>query len=656
MAKVAVIGAGTMGHGIAELFAIAGYQVALVDVAEDFLKRAMQNIEWSLKKLAEKGQVREDPTAILSRITTIVGDVCKAAEGIELAVEAVVEDVEVKKRVFAELDRCAPPGAVLATNTSSLPITEIAEGVRPERRSAVVGMHFFNPPVLMTLVEVVRGVHTSDEVVRKVVEYAKKLGKETVVVNRDVPGFIVNRIFARLTEAACWTVASGGATVQEVDSALMYKAGLPMGAFVLMDYTGLDILCNVGSAMAQRGFKTRPCPLLVEKCREKKLGVKTGEGFYRYPAPGKFQWPEIPKSSGVDVATLLAPAINEAAYLLREGIATREDIDKAVRLGLNWPKGPLEYADELGIDVVVKALEGWGVEEYQPDPLLREMVAGGKLGKKTGVGFYSYHRAEEKKLETLVVRYEPGVVWIVLNRPERLNAINPKMVEELWSVLDEVEQADYEKVRAVVITGVGRAFSVGADVTAFMGATPVSIFKISRKLQLLFDRLESLDKPVVCGLNGYTLGGGLELAMACDFRIAAETAELGQPEINLGFIPGAGGTQRLARLVGRDRAKELIFTGDRIPAREAERLGLVNRVVPLDKLEQELRAFVGRLLEKPPVALAMAKYAINYGLEAPQWVGALLESAQFGLLFSTEDVIEGVSSFLQKKKPQFKGK
>ena len=215
---------------------------------------------------------------------------------------------------------------------------------------------------------------------------------------------------------------------------------------------------------------------------------------------------------------------------------------------------------------------------------------------------------------------------------------------------------DYYKVKVVFITGKGSAFSAGADVTAFMGATPVTIFKTSRKLQMLFERIESLDRPVICGLNGYTLGGGLELAMACDFRIAADTAELGQPEINLGFIPGAGGTQRLSRLIGRDRAKELIFTGDRIPAREAERLGLVNRVVPADKLEQELRAFANKLAEKPPLALAMAKYAINFGIEAPMWASMVTEAAQFGLLFSTEDVIEGVSAFLQKRKPQFKGK
>lgn len=662
MAKVAVIGAGTMGHGIAELFAIAGYEVALVDIAEDFLRRALQNIEWSLSKFAEKGQLKEDVKAILSRIKPIVNDVCKAVDGAEIMVEAVIEEIETKRRVFAEADRCAPPNAILATNTSSLPITEIAEAVKPERRPLVVGMHFFNPPPLMPLVEVIKGAYTSDETVKRVVEYAQKLGKQTVVVNKDVPGFIVNRILARVSDAACWAVANGEADIVGVDSALINKAGLPMGAFLLMDYVGIDVVCFIGDAMSKRGFKAHACPLIAEKCSSKKFGVKSGEGFYKYPAPGKFQWPQIPKEAGekVDVIRLLAPAINEAAYLVREGIATREDVDKAVKLGLNWPKGPLELADEFGVDVVVKSLEDLraktGFEEYEPDPLLRQMVQQGKLGRKSGEGFYTYVKAEEKRLETIIIRYEPPIAWIILNRPERLNAINAKMIEELSAALDELANADYNKVRAVIITGTGRAFSAGADITGFVGTNPVLAYKLSRKLHEITEKIERLDKPVICALNGYTLGGGLELALACDLRIASETAQLGQPEVNIGLFPGGGGTQRLARLVGLARAKELIFTGDYISAKDAERIGLVNRVVPPERLEQEARSLALKLAEKPPIALAMAKAAVNFGYEAPLWAGLDLEAAHFGVVFSTEDLYEGVSAFLQKRKPQYKGK
>jgi enoyl-CoA hydratase/3-hydroxyacyl-CoA dehydrogenase len=168
--------------------------------------------------------------------------------------------------------------------------------------------------------------------------------------------------------------------------------------------------------------------------------------------------------------------------------------------------------------------------------------------------------------------------------------------------------------------------------------------------------IERMPKPVIASINGYALGGGLELAMACDIRIASENSMLGQPEINLGLIPGAGGTQRLSKLVGRGRAKELIMLGEPIPAREAERIGLVNRVVPHDRLESETRALANKLAEKPPIALMAAKIAINLGSDYPLEAGLALESSLFSILFSTEDLVEGVSAFIQKRKPEFKGK
>ncbi len=655
--KIAVIGAGTMGHGIAEVAALSGYDVWIVDVAEEFLKNAMEKIKWSVGKLYEKGQIKESVETIISRVhPTLSFD--EALVDADFIIEAVPEKIELKKEIFSKLDEKSPKHAILATNTSSLPISEIAEATK--RAEKVIGMHFFNPPVLMPLVEVIKGDKTSEETVNVTYELAKKFGKQAVLVNKDVPGFIVNRILFRIFNVACWIVESKKADILEVDATARYKLGFPMGVFELADYSGIDVGYLVSKAMSERGYSAHPCVLFEEKYRANELGMKTGKGFYSYPAPGKYSRPEIPKEKAekLDPLLIIAPAINEAAWLLREGVASRDDIDKACKLGLGYPKGVLEYADEYGIDNVVKALEylrdssGWF--GYSPDPLLLQMVKEGKLGRKSGRGFYEYGLVEEKKLSTLILKLEPPLVWIVLNRPERLNAINIEMLKELSNTLDELEED--ERARVVILTGSGRAFSAGADVTAFTTITPFKAAIYSRKFQEVLNKIEYYTKPVIVAINGFALGGGLEMAMSGDIRIASETAQLGQPEINLGLMPGAGGTQRLSRLVGSSRAKEIIFTGDMISAKEALEIGLVNKVVAPEKLEEEARRIALKIAEKPPLALLAAKHAVNVGLESNIWAGLAYESSLFGLLFSTEDFIEGVSSFLEKRKPKFKGK
>jgi len=655
--KIAVIGAGTMGHGIAEVAAIAGYEVWVHDIAEEFLKNAIEKIKWSLSKLSSKGQLREDVETIMSRIHTSL-DFEKVVSGADFVIEAVPEKIDLKKEIFAKLDKYTPSHAILATNTSSLPITEIASAT--ERPDKVVGMHFFNPPPLMPLVEVIKGEKTSDLTVRVTFELAKKFGKQPIIVNKDIPGFIVNRILMRFVLTACWMVAKGKASIVEVDSAVRYKLGFPMGPFELLDYTGIDIIYFVGKAIVERGVVAHPCPLLEEKFKANELGLKTGKGFYEYPAPGKYTKPNIPKDAGekIDELELIAPAINEAAYLLREEISSKEDIDKAVVLGLGYPKGIFRYADDYGIDKVVETLnklyEEYKWEEYKPDPLLVEMVEKGKLGRKTGEGFYVYPKIEEKQLKNLIIRYEPPIGWVVLNRPKRLNALSSELLKELSNVLDELEEDD--RIRIVVITGSGRAFSAGADVTEFSGISPFKAAIYSRRFHEITNKIEYFVKPIIMMINGYALGGGLELAMSGDFRFASELAMLGQPEINLGIIPGGGGTQRLPRVVGVPKAKELIYTGDMIPASEALKMGLVDRVYPPEKLEDEVRKFALKLAEKPPLALLAAKYSIQLGKETDIWHGQSIESTYFGLTFSTEDFIEGVTAFLEKRKPKFKGK
>jgi enoyl-CoA hydratase/3-hydroxyacyl-CoA dehydrogenase len=263
--------------------------------------------------------------------------------------------------------------------------------------------------------------------------------------------------------------------------------------------------------------------------------------------------------------------------------------------------------------------------------------------------------SEPKHYESLIVKKEEGIGWITLNRPHRLNTLNGDMVDEMHSVLDDFE-ADKE-VKCIVITGAGdKAFSAGADVTAFQGLTPATAVEASAKGQALYSRLEKIGKPVIASLNGYALGGGLEMAIACDFRIASENAEMGQTESNLGLIPGWGGTQRLVRIIGLPKAKELIMLGNRITAEEAAKIGLVTKVVPKAKLQEETVALARKLADGPPVALRLAKETINFGTQVPLDIGLKLEAEAFGIALSTKDVMEGVSAFMSKRKPEFKGK
>jgi len=264
-------------------------------------------------------------------------------------------------------------------------------------------------------------------------------------------------------------------------------------------------------------------------------------------------------------------------------------------------------------------------------------------------------RRVSKPYETIKVEREQSVLWVTLNRPHRLNAFNDVLIEELGDILDVAEKDS--SVKCVVITGEGdRAFSAGADVTMFPKVTPVKAEEFSRAGQKTFSKIEEMSKPVVAAINGFALGGGLELALACDFRVAAEHAELGSPEIALGLIPGWGGTQRLVRIVGLARAKEMVMLGGRLKAEEALKIGLVNKVVHFDKLRDEVRGLVNKLSEGPPIAMKYVKQAVNFGSQVPLEVGLRLEAGLMGLAFSTEDLKEGVEALMSKRKAEFKGK
>jgi len=645
--KIAVIGAGEMGHGIAELAALRGHDVSMRDIKQEYLDRGMERLRWSLDKLVEKAQVtRPEADAALARIAPTL-DLREALHNADFAIEAVFEDIELKKRIFRELDEASPDKTILASNTSALPITSMA--MVTKRPQKVVGMHFFNPPMLMPLVEVIRADTTSDATLQASVDLAKALGKTVVVVRKDVPGFITTRVLGPYFEEAAWIHEQEGVPIERIDAAMRFRAGFPMGPFELADQVGVDVLHHLIVNAGQ------PEPARVRTLFEaKKYGRKAGEGFYSY----KEGRPKLTPDMGADFdpIRILAPMINEAAALVAMGVAPPEDIDEAMRLGTAFPKGPLGLADDLGIDAVVAALRGH--KRRRTEKLLEEMVGRGDIGVKSGKGFYD-HRGSGGAMtfETLLLSKDAAshVATLTLNRPDRLNTLSPELLDELERALGELERDD--GVRALVITGAGdRAFSAGADLTAFSDITKAfKVWRFSRRAEEVMNRVANFPKPTVAALNGYAFGGGLELALACDFRIAAKRAKLGQTEINLGLVPGAGGSQRLLRVLGQAKAKELVMLGSRLTADEAHALGLLTKVAENEAFPTEVRAFAERLAKGPPLALQLAKALLNRAAEAPLDVALDMEALAFGIVTSSDDIYEGIQAFMEKREPKFKG-
>jgi len=644
--QVTVIGAGSMGHGIAEVAAMAGYDVVLRDIEEELVQDGYDDIEWSLGKLAEKGFLDEDPETVMARIDTAVDLEDSVAEA-DLVVEAAPEQMELKKDLFGNLDDFAPDAAILASNTSSLSITEIATAT--DRPDQVVGLHFFNPPVKMDLVEVIYGEETADVTAEAGYEWVEAIGKTPIYVRKDVRGFVVNSVLGPFGDEAAWMVSNGEATIRQADAAMVHERGYPMGPFELGDLTGIDIGYHVRKEAGQ------PIPPLVEeKVENDELGQKTGVGYYDYEHGDGVDY-EPEDAEGFDTLRIEARMINEAAKLVGNDVATPEAIDTGMRLGAGFPEGICRRADKLGLDTVVEKLrslhEETGEARYEPAGYLLELVEAGETGEEAGEGFYEYDTGDGPG-SYHTIEYElsdDGLLAVTLDRPERLNALSDELMNEIVHLLESV---DVEDVRAVTFEGAGdRAFCAGADIGGFAAASPTEVAESSP----LFDTVANYERPTVAKIQGYCLGGGLELALACDLRIATEDSTFGQPEINLGLLPGGGATQRLMRYIGETRAKELVFRGNQIDADRAYDWGIINRSVPDDEFEDVCAEFVDDLVSGPPIALKMAKRVMNEGRDASLDAGLEMESQAFGLLFTTDDMLEGTAAFAEDREPEFSG-
>ena len=375
--NITVLGSGVMGHGIAQVSATAGYNIVLRDIKQEFLDKAMEKIRWSLDKLVTKEKIsKEEGDAIYSRITPVV-DLNDSVKDAELVIEVVPEIMDLKKQVYAELDKVAKPEVIFASNTSTLPITEIANTTsRPDK---FIGIHFFNPPQLMKLVEIIPGEKTSQEVTEITQEFVKSVNKQAVLCRKDVPGFIINRLFIPMVHEACYMQDRTGASLEEIDSAVKFKLGFPMGIFELADFTGMDVIHKATVEMHLRDKKViNPHKTIEKMFDEKKLGQKSGEGYYKY-SDDKYERVELSEelAQKCNPIQLVANVLNNAAWLITNGASDIEEIEKAAKLGLGLRKPLFETAKEIGLQNIVDELNNLAQEHgefYKPDRLLETMI------------------------------------------------------------------------------------------------------------------------------------------------------------------------------------------------------------------------------------------------------------------------------------------
>ncbi len=662
--KVAVIGSGLMGHGIAEVFALSGFEVRIEDAFPEALEKAKASIGKSVEKLVKSGRIDQqkgkDTIARISYFSQMEPTVKDA----DFIIEAVPEIMELKKEVFSGIDKFARPDAIVASNTSNIKISSLAENMKhPEN---VVGMHFFNPPVVLKLVEVIKGEKTSQKVFDETFELSRKIGKTPIRVLKDSAGFVVNRINAPESLFFCLVLDQNVAKPEEVDT-FARGQGLPMGPYELMDYVGIDTVVHSLDYYAQElSPEYGKCKAFRTMYESKNLGLKTGKGFYTW----KEGHAEIPKASPtekLELMDVLAVELNEAVKIIEEKIALPADIEIGVKLGMNRPFGPISVAEGLTNAEVKKKLETlaakYGTVVFEP----AESIKKGKL--KEIISIKSFDQDGKKPAtapevpagsssssgdQVVIMEKLPGKVARISINNTKNNLLSSEVLSDLEKNILALWN-DHD-VNVIIVTGKGPVFSAGAQLSQFFPGS-MDFMEHSRKGERTFRLLSEIPKITIAEMKGYTLGGGFELSLACDLRVGTEDVQIGFPEVTLGLVPGWGGTQRLPRLLGTSRASYLILTGTRFSGKEAFDMGIVNRLFPKEHVDEETLKFAEELAQKAaPTAAALAKRLINKGSEVPMDAGLEMESIAMGLLYGTDDLKEGISAFLQKRKPEYPGR
>jgi enoyl-CoA hydratase / 3-hydroxyacyl-CoA dehydrogenase len=660
--KAAVVGAGTMGGEIAQAIAAADIPVVLKDVDQKYvdvgLDKAREVTQGQLARLVKKEKISQEDAdrQLEATMGLIEGTTSYESFGdVDFVVEAVPERMDIKQAVFEEIDLATPGHAILASNTSSLSIAEIAEATsRPEN---VLGFHFFYPASVMPLLEIVLGEDTGPDAVQTAVNFAQTIRKQPITCN-EVPGFVVNRILNSSVSEVWRAQEEQGLSIQKIDQAIQGANLSPMGPFFLVDLLGLDTVLHVAEHLrdsyGERFYVHGGMQRLVS---ENQLGAKTGgSGFYREGEPQIDGDGDPPENLG---ELMGLKAIIEACLVLEENVATTRAIDLGMMAGAGMDprRGilpPLMRCDIEGLDSVLERMErafDEVGERFEPPAILRRLVAQGNLGQKSGQGFFAWPRPDEGAEPPVQLETRDGYAIAWLNNPPA-NSLSPEVIRALSSVWDRVHRDD--SIRALIIaSGNPLLFCAGADIKSFTKMDEQAGKELIDLGHGLLRSFEQSSTVVIAAVNAIAYGGGCELAMACDVRIAAESAVFAQPEINLGIIPGFGGTQRLPRLVGEAKALEMNLSGEALLADGAYEYGLVNQVVPDHELLDTAVAWARKLGGQAPLAVERIKQIsgagnLDEGIEA--------EKEGFAAVFQTDDAKEGIAAFLGKRTPHWKGR
>jgi enoyl-CoA hydratase/3-hydroxyacyl-CoA dehydrogenase len=680
--SVAIIGAGNMGSGIAQKSAQEQFNVQMVDREKQWVDRGQKIISDFLEEAIQRRIFRQEQVEdIKSRITGVVGTE-NVAPNTDLVIEAVFEDFEIKRAVFSILDEVCDENTILASNTSSLSVNELAKATgRPDR---FVGLHFFYHPAKNRLIEIIPAETTSTDSLIAVEQYCKTMGK-VVIICKDRPGFVVNRFFVPWLNEACHLVDEGVASIAQIDAVAEKAFNIGMGPFALMNLTGPAIALHATNYLSEQ----LNCPRY------------SGAKSLRETIENSGMW-EIGQDTECDEETakiirerLLGQVFAVSAQIVEEEICSIEDVDRGAKVGLRWAEGPFEIANKIGITEATRMAESYAeLAQFELPQWMKE-------------------KNDKFEFNYIDIDVNGKIAKIKLNRPEAMNALNESVVEQLGLALDKLNSRN--DIDTIILEGAGKAFVAGADVKFFVDKIHEDaikdIYDFTAYGHEVLNKLEKSEKTTIALTTGLALGGGLELALSCDYRIGTRRSQFRFPETSIGIFPGLGGTQRTPRICGIEAARYAILAGNFLDSGTASALGIITHLVEPSEITKTIIKIsaegkpTNKYPAKPkesnhPVSLFAVKFYKNENMEeilsgkvptgfdsedkmvsrqmkslsftapialniANQLLdgatstgedleaGLKMELAELNTIFTSKDALEGLSALIEGRRPKY---